>query len=229
MAASPQVAPQQQKRICKYCLKGFRPKLPQQVYCSTDCQAATAARRRQNKRNLSYSWRVPRACKHPDCNVIFTPRRKNQNCCSKQCRDWLKSGTRRIPFERFCANPDCGKGFRSRVGNQIYCSDGCARTDYERKAGTGYQRLKKKLEANVADLREQLSAAEARLQNLPAAWAVGRKAEDEVWAMVDDLFNQRFKWGAIKARVDRATGFPRSIKAYQEGRKRYLNRQKPTK
>ena len=85
-------------------------------------------------------------------------------------------------------------------------------------------------QAEVDRLAEKLAQAKAKLEAANAKWSdVGRTAEDEVWAKVDELYKQELKWPAIKAQVDKAMGYSRTIEAYQEGRKRYLARQKPTK
>lgn len=87
-------------------------------------------------------------------------------------------------------------------------------------------------EAVLAKERQKAAAKRAKVAKVERIFAnIGRDAEDEVWARVDELYRADKKWKAIKAQADEEFGFKRSIKAYQEGRKRYLARlrQKPTK
>lgn len=93
----------------------------------------------------------------------------------------------------------------------------------------------------VLDLQAQVDAAEQALKDAQEKLAVaqvaankygdvGRDTEDLVWAYVDGLTKQGLRWDIIKARADAEFDYKRSVKAYQEGRRRYLARQeKPTK
>ncbi len=166
--------------------------------------------------------RLDRACSHL--------RVKHDGMTTKQYQaKWPGAPT--VSVERRQKNLEQCAGWRSKPVNREKI-----------KAGTAVQRdkIKSKL-AEVDDLRAQrdglrlelvdvdkkLATAEAKA----AKWAgVGRDAEDPVWACVDALVEQGLRWKNIKYLADVKFGYKRSIKAYQEGRRRYLERQgKPTK
>jgi hypothetical protein len=77
-----------------------------------------------------------------------------------------------------------------------------------------------------AEKEAKLAAAEKKASKYDD---VGRDTEDEIWAMADELYHQKWDWDTIKARCDQIFSINKTVKAYQEGRRRYLKRQKPTK
>lgn len=85
----------------------------------------------------------PRQC--VICGNAFTPKRKNEVCCSESCkaqrlRDWHRQFYARESAERLgemdtagiCAI--CGKPFRREMRTQVCCSDEC-------RAARWYQRM----------------------------------------------------------------------------------------
>jgi len=130
-----------------------------------------------------------------------------------------------IAAYRVCCVGRCGLK-AADLGHHLRDVHGMSARDYWIKYGqlpiTSEAVLAKKREEAAAQ-RTTIAKAESILSN------IGRNAEDEVWTRTDELYNEDLKWSAIKDLLDLEFGFERTVKAYQEGRKRYLARQKPTK
>jgi transposase len=100
------------------------------------------------------------------------------------------------------------------------------------KAGLTVEQIAEKLNISrgLVFYRQKLAKLAAAEKKASKYDEVGRTAEDEIWAYVDELKKQELKWKVIKSRADTKFGYRRSIGSYDQGLRRYRARPKePTK
>jgi hypothetical protein len=180
--------------------------------------------------------------------------REKTYCCTKcqklashkRCHQFSKWGVCSVPGCENRVRPDgvtgrCHQHYRQKIRWNNCKKQDCHnpvhpdnKTGYCRFHGSigQYEQLKLKL-AELERLRAERDAIDKKLaaaQVEVEKWSeVGRDAEDETWAMADELYHQKWDWDTIKARCDQIFSVNKTVKAYQEGRRRYLKRKKPTK
>ena len=92
-------------------------------------------------------------------------------------------------------------------------------------------RLQEKIldeERVVAKLREELQKQESLVERLKAQKG-GRDADDDRAALVDELYNQGMRWAKIKEQVEAKFNVHTTVKALQQLRTRWLERQQRKK
>jgi hypothetical protein len=181
----------------------------EKIYCCSKCQKFSSHRR-------CYEFSKWLVCKMPECSNRVRPDTRTGFCHLHYFYP------RRIQWS-VCKKQDCLNRVtpKNKTG---YCR-------FHRSIGQ-YEQLKLKL-ADIDKLRAERDAIDKKLaaaQIEVEKWSeVGRDAEDETWAMADELYHQKWDWDTIKARCDQIFSVNKTVKAYQEGRRRYLKRKNPTK
>lgn len=109
---------------CINCNKLFKPKQPNNTYCSTNCRTEYHKEQRLKIRQPDFE----RNCAWCNNLMVLPPTRKSQKFCSEECKEnhWKKIRDSNKTWKPKIVNCKvCNKEFKQQAINAIYCSSPC--------------------------------------------------------------------------------------------------------